>query len=399
MPADTALDTAWAALDEGIEALRRRGLASPLAADPADRARLHLWLLQARAMVHNLAVAPDWVCPTLLTGTVFEPNTYGWLMPNPDFFYRYAFLDGARSYRIEGRLGSAHFLEGQVISGFWGDPAIRLLKNYDFADFARGADGSIAVTVGPVAPADGGNWIATDPAGAPNTLILRECFNDWQGERQAFLRIRPLDGAVSAFDPDGPELALRLESGLRLVRFAYDVFGGAVTQQVLDAVGPNRFRLLDTSRDGDGANPSAGYVPAVYDLAEDDALLIDIEVPRARYWSLHLGDVWMQVSDFVHHQSSLNGHQIRLDPDGHARLVIAARDPGIANWLDPVGRLKGVGILRWYFSDRSPVPQTRVVKAAELPGHLPDGTARVEPAERARILAARREAVLARYGH
>jgi len=393
------LDVAWAALEAGFGALRARLLASPLAAGTGDRVRLHRWLLQARAMVHNFVVAPDWACPTFLTNTLFEPNTYDWLMPNPDFYYRYAFLDGTRSYRVEGRLGTAHFLEAQVIRGFWGDPAIRLLDNYDFAAFAAEADGGIAVSVGPIAPADGANWIALDPAGAPNILVLRECFNDWTCEKPARLRIRPEDGAPSSSDLDEQAMAVRLEAALRLVRFCHDVFGGGLTEAVLDAVGTNRFQLLDTSRDSDAANPSASYLPLVYDLREDEALIIELEIPRARYWSVHLGDPWLQAADFTHHQSSLNGRQVRLDADGRARLILSHRDPGFANWLDPVGRNKGVAILRWYHSDRALVPQTRRVGLGDLARALPPGAPRVTAAERAQALSARRDAVLSRYGH
>jgi len=105
------LDTAWHAYRARVEALRERMLASPLAADPADRVRAHAWLMQAQAAAYNLAIAPRSSHPKFLLSTVFEPNVYTWLLPNADFLYRYAFLDGARRFRIRGTRGSAHFLE------------------------------------------------------------------------------------------------------------------------------------------------------------------------------------------------------------------------------------------------------------------------------------------------
>jgi hypothetical protein len=140
-------------------------------------------------------------------------------------------------------------------------------------------------------------------------------------------------------------------------------------------------------------------VPCVYDLKPGEALLIEVDRPKARYWNIHLGDVWWQVTDFTHHQSSLNGHQAKSDSDGKVRIAIAGEDPGVANWLDTVGVWKGVALLRWYFTDSYPAPAARVVKVGDLRAELPDDTAWVTAEERLRTIAERREAVLRRYGH
>src|SRR5262245_42347642 len=123
--APDSLDGAWRDYRERLDALRARMLASPLAADPADRARAHAWLMQAQAAAHNLAIAPRQSHPEFFASTVFEPNVYSWLLPNADFLYRYAFVDGARHFRIRGTRGSSHFLEAQTIRGFWRDPDLK----------------------------------------------------------------------------------------------------------------------------------------------------------------------------------------------------------------------------------------------------------------------------------
>ena len=105
------------------------------------------------------------------------------------------------------------------------------------------------------------------------------------------------------------------------------------------------------------------------------------------------------MTDFTHHQSSLNGHQLSFDSDGKARIVIAAQDPELANWLDTAGISKGVALLRWYFTDSYPTPSARVVQASDLRGLLPADTVWVTQEERRLALDARREAVLRRYGH
>jgi hypothetical protein len=394
-----AMQSAWAAYQRDLEDLRQSVYASDLAADPADQARAHYWFMQAQALAFNLVIAPRQSHPTFFVNTVFEPNLYSWILPNADFLYRYAFVDGARTFRITGKRSNSHFLEAQTISGFFGDPNLKLLKTYDFDRFALNADGTFEIAVGPEPLPGCPNWIGTDPASANNTIIIREAFYDWSGETRSEMRIASAGPPGPMTEIDEPEMIRRLGAASRLMSFCHRTFSGGLTEQVLGAVGTNRFLLVDTSKDEHASNPSAGYVPCVYDLKPDEALLIEIDRPTARYWNLHLGDVWWQVTDFTHHQSSLNGHQVAFDSDDKARIVIAAEDPSLANWLDPAGILKGVALLRWYFTDNYPTPAARVVKVSDLRGLLPAETTWVTAEERRLALDARREAVMRRYGH
>jgi len=393
-----AMEAAWVGYHREIEELRAQVYGSALAADPADQARAHYWFMQAQALAFNLTIAPRQSHPVFFTGTVFEPNLYTWILPNADFLYRYAFVDGARSYRITGRRGTSHFLEAQTISGFFGDPNLKLLRTYDFDRFETGPDDGFEIGVGPEPLPGCPNWIATDPGNGNNTIIVREAFYDWTGETGAALRIEPVDpGPMTVLDE--PEMIRRLGAAARLMKFCHNTFSGGLTEQVLGAVGTNRFLLVDTSKDEHASNPSAGYVPCVYDLKAGEALLIEVDRPKARYWNIHLGDVWWQVMDFTHHHSSLNGHQVRFDGDGKARIVISAEDPGVANWLDTVGVAKGVALLRWYFTDSYPEPAARVMRLDALRGELPADTVWVSAEERARVIAERRSAIMRRYGH
>ncbi len=394
-----SIEAAWLAYRAEVDDLRARMLASPLAARADDRARAYHWLLQAEAAAFNLAIAPQPSHPRFFVNTVFEPNLYTWLLPNADFLYRYAFLDPARRFRISGTRGSTRFLEAQTIRGFWGDPDLKLLKTYDFDRFERAEDGGLTIEVGPTPPGDQANWIATDPTGPVTTLIIREAFWDWQREERSTLAIAAIDDVAPppAFDPGA--LRARIAAAARMIRFCYGTFSGGLTEDVLEKVGTNRFLLVDTSKDEHASNPSAGYVPAVYDLGPDEALIVEVVPPKARYWNLHLGDVWWQVTDYTHHQSSLNGHQAVADGDGKVRIVISARDPGVANWLDVAGNLKGVALLRWYFADAYPAPAARKVAFSDLAAALPAATVRVKPESRAQAVARRTRAVLQRYGH
>ena len=45
----------------------------------------------------------------------------------------------------------------------------------------------------------------------------------------------------------------------------------------------------------------------------------------------------MQTGDYLHRQVSLNRKQTKPEPDGSFRIVVAAEDPGVPNWLDTEG--------------------------------------------------------------
>jgi hypothetical protein len=371
----------------------------PITRTAADHAAADRWLLQAQAAAHNLVLAPDPRRPHFLVNTVFEPKVYSWLLPNPDFLYRYAFLDGRGTYRIEGLRRNALFLDAQMISGFWGDPKLRLMESCSFDDLGIGIDERVEIHVGPEPPTEGLPWIRTDSASERNTLIVREAFYDWSLEQRSSLRIESTSRELVAPGvPDETETVRRLDAALGMIRFCHETFSGRLTANVVEAVGYNRFLLLDTSRDEDAANPAAGYVPLVFDLDPGEVLVLDFEIPRAPYWGLQVGDLWWQAADYVDHQSSLNGHQVEADPDGRARIVVGAEDPGVANWLDTAGLLRGVILLRWYHADRHPVPEAKRMRAADAGRALLPQTARLGPEERRRRLDARREAVVRRYG-
>ena len=135
-----------------------------------------------------------------------------------------------------------------------------------------------------------------------------------------------------------------------------------------------------------------------WNLAEDEALVIECEAPRASYWSIQLyAFPWFESLDFANRVSSLTGHQIHVDDDGRFRVVVAPRDPGVQNWLDTEGRRDGLITYRWVFTQTSPAPSTRVVKRAELRAALPANTPVFGEAERRAQVAARQRAVARRF--
>jgi hypothetical protein len=89
--------------------------------------------------------------------------------------------------------------------------------------------------------------------------------------------------------------------------------------------------------------------------------------------------------------------QAFADDDGRVRIVVAADDPGVPNWIDTEGRPEGMLMYRSIGTRTRPVPETAVVPVADVRAHLPAAHPVVSEAARRTQLAQRRAAVLARY--
>ena len=384
-------------LKRPLDEARALVLGAAISRDPAVRAQ-GLYLLQMlQAFGFNIYVAPRQAYPNFYLHSIFMPFESGFGAPCPDFFYRWAFLDGQRRYRITGRVGTTRWIEFQTHKGFWGDPDQGHLGNHDLDAFTIGADGRFEVIAS--ATKVEGNWIPLDAGRRNIVLMVREAWYDWAHETGAEFHIEAI--GLKGDEPmalDEAEMMGRSLAVSRLVKF-YVEFFLALNQRITDGVGINQFFFTPPKAANHvGGNPRAGYMQMVYDIALGEALIVETEIPDARYWSIQMNDLWWQTTDYAHHQSSLNGHQARRDADGRVRMVLSREDPGVPNWIDPVNPGRGIAQWRWYLSDRHPVPAVKKVALAQLREHLPADTPHVSAEQRREAIAGRKRAVLSRYG-
>jgi hypothetical protein len=127
---------------------------------------------------------------------------------------------------------------------------------------------------------------------------------------------------------------------------------------------------------------SLKYGKGIYQCAEDEALIIEVKLPKSYYWSIQLCSHFWEARDYHLRQTSLNGHQAVIDEDGIFRAVISHRDPGVENWLDAGGHNQGLLAIRYYEPDSTPIPSVRRVKLADLRDALPSSTPAVSAEER-----------------
>jgi hypothetical protein len=317
----------------------------------------------------------------------FSDMSGKWGLDCADALYAQALVRGGAAYRIRGRRGSAHFMGFQLMAG------MRPAADVDADTLERAADGSFELVLSKERRP--GNWIEL-PDDA-TTLHVRQFFYDWDHELPGSLWIERIDGAPPSAQPPA--------SSAPVVRWL-DALGGFVRanadywKQI--AVAKRTQANTFPADHGIGAIAGASqkyqaFGIGYWALRGDQALIVEVKPPRAKYWSLHLGNFWMESLDFANHQSSLNGLQARLDADGVFRAVIAQRDPGVPNWLDTAGHAEGSMIYRWNQADGAPIPTTRLVELARVRDALPADTPRVSPAERAEQIARRRAHVQRRF--
>jgi hypothetical protein len=221
-------------------------------------------------------------------------------------------------------------------------------------------------------------------------LLVRQFAYDWGGEVDARFAIERLD--VPALKPrlTVAEIHSRLQNVLgnfvrRFSRICLDM-----QNEVTRRVGLNAMDMTTFEAMGNSAEWPQVYWRAIFDYEPGEAIILETELPRTcHYWNVQLNDtLWNQI-EYGYRQSSLNGHQARLDSDGRFRGVLALEDPGVPNWLDTGDYRRGMLIGRWYGADSHPAPTLRKVPLSELRKHLPADTPSVGAAEREKAIRAR----------
>lgn len=322
---------------------------------------------------------PDWA-PFL--------NSVFLLQPDPDDTYLLAPVRSGGIYRISGTRGTVKLLTfgtGCNMMGMSAEPG-RNFHYFDADDLRLGPQGEIDVILSAERPVGHtGDWWPLHPDA--EFLMVRQRSYDWGNEQDARL-------AIERLDPQPLKPRPSVATIDRQLRALLGGFAAQLSRQWLnyqkharDRGLINRLELTDLG----GSIPGQYYWQGIFDLGPDEALILETELPEKRpYWNVQLNDELWNAIEFVYRQSSLNGHQARVDGDGRFRAVIAHQDPGVPNWLDPAGSRQGMLIGRWYGCSSNPIPTLTRVPLAELRRHLPGDTPAFTAAEREAQLRTRR---------
>jgi hypothetical protein len=330
-------------------------------ADPFDRAegfRMLTRLLRGALESHIEHKRPE--TPRLIC-TCHE--TIKIVAENPDNHYLAASLDGKYDYRIWGTRGEAKWISFNLFSGAGfggGGPGTGATLHEEQMQIQP--DGSFEVIISQ--REHEGNWLRSEPD--TRSLAIRQTFLDKRHQQHADLQIERLGAEGATPEPFSPK---ELHDGLVIVGHYVKIVAGIGAQWATrQARWPNQFtdqaedELTDKFKD-----PQIKWHQAYYDLADDEALVVEATPPACDYWMIALHNHWMETLDYVHHQATLNCHSAQLEPDGSVRFIVAHRDPGLPNWLDTAGHNRGTVGVRWVGPDVIDVlPSTRIVKTSQL---------------------------------
>lgn len=329
------------------------------------------------AFFHADPEHPDWAP---LWNPVFT------LQPNPDDIYLYCPIDSDRTYRISGDRGTVFMMTFTTQLSLSGMPWENDLTGACYNDIDSGSlevepDGGFELLLSKERPAGHtGNWLRI--AEGARVLMTRYRSYDWENEIDPRM-------SIECLDPTGPKKRLTPEQIMeridhmawmpaRATKMFYAMQNG-----IRDKVGINVFDPVILG----GSFTRQVYLPAVYEFAEDEALIVETDLPeQRRYWNFQLNDPYFNAVEYVYRLSSTNGHFAHVASDGRFYGVLSLKDPGVPNWLDTAGYRQGTIYGRWYDCDSHPLPTLKRVKFSEIRDHLPADTPVVRPEQRAEEL-------------
>ena len=282
-------------------------------------------------------------------------------LDNPDYVYGGARLSSVFEYELRGTLGDAHMLGIGVFSGGLGTKAGLIRDGYLTSDALEfEADGSFVVALSQREQSK--NWLPMKPE--TNSLNVRQTLLRRREQKPATLELVRVDGG----DAPAPLDPARFAGGLERVSMIVD----ATVRQFLTWTAhfqshAHEIHEIDPKflsiAQGD---PNTRYFYSYFEVAEDEAFVVEFTPPACDYWNLQIGNHWLESLDYEHATTHVNHETVVAREDGSVRIVIASSAPGVENWLDTMGHRRGALALRWVGAAQVPETTSRVVPLGSL---------------------------------
>ncbi len=349
---------AWRELSVSMESAAARVFAAT--ADERERLDGLLYLAQILSASLEMKVAKG--DPSAPAFTNWMADYRKFLGDTPDAVYHTAEISSNFDYEIIGNRRDAEYL-GFMLYGEGLNGWNRMANNVSSETLAFDENGNFRLIVSAKKPTDAVDWLPLQDD--IHLLMVRQYFHGREGKREATFGIRNLQHVGHTLPIDS-DIAADLRSAERFFRKTLN--GSIALIDMLDNAPNTSETPKGYSRDFGGI-----YYPTIdntyfgtwFRLEEDEALLVEGDVPDVDYWSVSLQNRWMQSFDYQHYQVSLHNEQLRTQ-DGRYRVVVSARNPGVDNWLDTAGYSEGMFSVRYQLAEGDIGPTLTVVKLDEL---------------------------------
>jgi hypothetical protein len=278
-------------------------------------------------------------------------------LDNPDTLYFGTWLHAGHEYVVTGTRGTTTDLSFQLLAGEYTDDNVPDNEiAFDDRELDIAADGTFEW-----------RFIPRNDA----QLVIREVYNDWSAQRGTFAIARTDTAGTgpNALTPEliekryaaaGKQLIQRIRTWLAFPQWFY--LNVPVNTLVVPRLTPGGLATQYSS---------AGH----FNLDPGQAMVITLPVSNTPYLGFQLGSPWYISLDYINHQTSLNGTQAQVDPDGMIRIVVAHQNPGVHNWVETLGHRRGYLQFRWQRTSgpltEADGPTTDIVDIDAVPATLP----------------------------
>lgn len=313
----------------------------------------------------------------MLINAQYSP--WNWGHSNPDTLYLSARIDDAHDYRVYGKLGTVAQTTFGVYAGKDDQAqAVKALAD----DLVIEPDGSFEIFFSRQKMGDS-NWFQL-PQGA-DSFCCYQTFGDWDSQAKGTVRIECVNPDAPAGPASIDAAVAGFDAHLTASRELFTMWVKDIPARVFGAL-PKNFVIPPMQPPS--AMAGAWFVPIAWELQDDQAAVIEYEVPPgAPYVGICLTNAWSEMIDIETRQTSLNLGQSVVD-DGRVRILLSTGDFGVRNWLDARGYRSGVVTWRASTPDQPAPPTLKVIKTSEI-GDYFDASQRITDAERAAAIESR----------
>lgn len=363
-------------------------LASPYGAVPANQADATMYATELARSLAKHASNHDPYRPAV-TWIVYPGARTG--LDNPDTIYREIPVTSNAAYVITGKRNASSALYIQLFDSWPGTDgtAGTGLAFLDDNDLVLEEDGSFTITLDDQLANGRTNHIQLPPDS--HALVIRDTLSNWwQIPAELHVERTAPSNAQIPPPPQESDLASLTAANMAVSMATWLGFTDQLSRL------PANFLIPPI--------PTTGGLPGQYNsagtfaLGPGDAMIVTVDPGTADYVGFQLGSSFFASFEYTRHTSNFASGHTWKNNDGTITYVISLSDPGVWNWLDPVGHPSGLIFIRWQGTTTAPTvsPLVQVVNISDLPSVLPAETKYVDALQRKSQIDIRFLAYLAR---